>query len=49
MPSYLGGQDQEDYSLRPAQVKSYEDPISTKSWAQWHTPAEMVRIVRPGR
>jgi hypothetical protein len=37
-PSYLGGWNQEDCSLRPAQAKSFQDPISTNSWAQWHAP-----------
>jgi hypothetical protein len=27
-PSYLGSQYQEDHGLRPAQAKSYQDPIS---------------------
>jgi hypothetical protein len=29
-PSYSGDRDQEDHSLRPAQVKSYPDPILAK-------------------
>jgi hypothetical protein len=42
-PSYLGGRDQEDHSLRSAQVKkekkrSSQDPISTNGWTQWYTP-----------
>jgi hypothetical protein len=27
-PSYSGGRDQEDHSLRPAQANSSKDPIS---------------------
>jgi hypothetical protein len=37
-PSYLGGRDWEDNSLRPAWAKSLQDPISTNSWTPWLTP-----------
>jgi hypothetical protein len=30
-PSYLGGRDQEDHGLKPAQANSLQDPISKKS------------------
>jgi hypothetical protein len=30
-PRYLGGRDWKDGGLMPAQTKSYQDPISTKS------------------
>jgi hypothetical protein len=29
-PSYSGGRDQEDHSLKPAQANSSQDPISKK-------------------
>jgi hypothetical protein len=38
-PSYSGGRDGEDRSLRPAWAKKFMRPISTnKSWVQWYTP-----------
>jgi hypothetical protein len=36
-PSYLGGKNQKNCGLRPAQTKSSQDPISTnKSLVWWH-------------
>jgi hypothetical protein len=35
--SYLGGGDHKDCDLRPAQVKSSQDLISTNGCAQWYT------------
>jgi hypothetical protein len=29
---------QEDCSLRPAQARTSQEPISTNGWAQWHAP-----------
>jgi hypothetical protein len=38
-PSYLEGGDQEDYGLRPAQIKgSGELTATNKSWVQWSMP-----------
>jgi hypothetical protein len=38
-PSYSGGRDQEDYSLKPGQAKSSQDPIlkkpSQKGLVEW--------------
>jgi hypothetical protein len=34
----LGGWDQEAHSLKPAQAKSSQDHISTKSWSWWYPP-----------
>jgi hypothetical protein len=52
-PSYLGGWDQENHSSRLAQAKSLWDPISTNSWASWHTScdleAKIGRIVVQGQ
>jgi hypothetical protein len=36
-PSYLGGRDQEDRSLRPAQANSSRDPISKTPDTHTHT------------
>jgi hypothetical protein len=47
--SYSGGRDLEDTGSRPAQTKSSQYPISTNSWAWWHTsviPATMGSINR---
>jgi hypothetical protein len=35
-PSYLGGNDQEDYGLKPAQAKSWQDSPPTQPMAE-HT------------
>jgi hypothetical protein len=37
-PSYLGGKEWKDWSLKPAQAKSSQDPISTNRWVQWNKP-----------
>jgi hypothetical protein len=38
-PSYSGGRNQENHTLRPAWVKNFWDPISTnKSGMWWHPP-----------
>jgi hypothetical protein len=34
-PSYLGGQDQKDHNLRPAQTESAQDPTSKITRAKW--------------
>jgi hypothetical protein len=37
-PSYSGGRELEDQSLRSALAKRLQDRISTKGWVQWHMP-----------
>jgi hypothetical protein len=35
-PNYYEGRGCEDHSTRPAQAKSYQDPISRKKVVWWH-------------
>jgi hypothetical protein len=37
-PNYKGGRDQKNCGSRTAQAGSFQDPISTNSWAQWYMP-----------
>jgi hypothetical protein len=37
-PSYSAYRDQEDHGSRLAQAKTWQDPISTNTWAYWHMP-----------
>jgi hypothetical protein len=37
-PSYLGGCDWVDCSLRPAWAKRLQDTISINSWIWWYAP-----------
>jgi hypothetical protein len=39
--SYLGGRGQEDLGSRPAQVKSFSDPISSSKKAIWKLLPEL--------
>jgi hypothetical protein len=50
-PSYLGGRDQEDHSLRSALAKSSQDPISTNSGiylsfqATWQIEIRRIKVL----
>jgi hypothetical protein len=49
-PSHSGGEDQEDSDFKPAQAKSYADPISTNKWMWWYTSGSQLhgRVVAQG-
>jgi hypothetical protein len=37
-PGYSRSRYQEDHGSRPAQAKSFQNPISTNVWVQWYVP-----------